>query len=239
MSTLRKVKDAVDFLKQSGIKKVTLGFSCGKDSLICLDILRRADVEVIPIYFYIVPGLEFINDNIKMYERHFGIKVVKLPHPILYDYVNHQDWQTLDRTKDLLEYDLDKETFESLREWYLSEDLGIDADSIPDVAGIKMADSLNRRLMIRKIGYHDKPKNKLYLAKDFTNNEVYDYLKLRGIPLTPDYKLFGRSWDGLNYHYSFGVRKSYPKDWAKIKEYFPLIELEILRYEQFKRIKNL
>ena len=51
-----------------GIRKVTIGFSTGKDSLVGIDLLRKAGIEYIPIYFYIVPGLRFIEKNIKKYD---------------------------------------------------------------------------------------------------------------------------------------------------------------------------
>ena len=44
-----------------------------------------------------------------------------------------------------------------------------------------------------------------------------------------DYKIFGRSFDGLVYRFMLPLKKYFPNDYAKIKEYFPLIDLEIER----------
>jgi tRNA(Ile)-lysidine synthase TilS/MesJ len=75
------LRDEINVAKKAyekGIRKVTIGFSTGKDSVVGLDMLLKAGIEPIPIYFYCVPGLKFIENNLKMYEEHFGIKIGQL-----------------------------------------------------------------------------------------------------------------------------------------------------------------
>ncbi|MDR0573845.1 MAG: hypothetical protein LBG96_07450 [Tannerella sp.] len=216
---------------EKGIRKVTIGFSTGKDSVVGLDMLLKAGIEPIPIYFYCVPGLKFIENNLKMYEDHFGLKIVKLPHPMLYDYINHMDWQPYDRALSIPIYG--KATFAEFTSAYLQCTQQKDVEY--DCNCMKMADSLNRRLLLSKKTDIDDEKKIIYLTKYLTNNDCFDYIKKNNIPLTDDYKIWGRSWDGLKYDYTKGVKKYYPDDYELIKEYFPLIEAEVLRYKLVKK----
>ena len=218
-----------------GIKKVTIGFSTGKDSLVGIDLLKKAGIEFIPIYFYIVPDLQFIENTIKRYEVLFDMKVVRLPHPVLYDYINHQDWQPLDRTMTIGQFNLGKITFRLLTNMYLQSKKikGFDYDC----NCMKMADSLNRRLLLRNKPDIDSKTKTIYLTKYFSTGQCFAYLKENNIPLSDDYRIFGRSFDGLSYHFLMGVKKYYPEDYERIKEYWPLIDAEIMRYEIVKKQK--
>jgi len=212
-----------------GIRKATIGFSTGKDSLVGLSLLLNAGIETIPIYFYIVPELEFVEKSLKRYEELFEINIVRLPHPVLYDYINHQDWQPVDKAKSMYQVNLGKITFRLLTNMYLiSKELkGFDYDC----NCMKMADSLNRKLVLKNRPDIDEATKTIYLTKYFSTGQIFAYLKNHKIPLSEDYKIFGRSWDGLSYHFSMGVKKFYPNDFEKIREYFPLIDAEIMRYK--------
>lgn len=222
--------------KEQGIEICTLGFSTGKDSVIGLDLLLRAGIEVIPIYCYIVPGLEFVENNIKLYENHFGVKVARMPHPILYDYIRHQDWQSIHKCYDISKtYAPQKISFKDVNEVYLSN---IGQKKMYDANCMKMADSLNRRLLLRAKPDIDHENKIIYVAKYLTNKEIFNHFAENNIPITDDYKIFGRSWDGLSYHFLTGVKKYYPKDYEKIQEYFPLIDAELYRYQIVNKHKT-
>jgi len=227
--------NVAEFAYSRGIREVTLGFSTGKDSVVGLDILLKAGIEVMPIYHYIVPGLKFVEENIGMYEDHFKIKIVRLPHPMLYDYINHLDWQPYDRARIMIKNGCGKETFRGLINAYL------DCMNIPkdrymyDCNCMKMSDSLNRRLLLQKKPDVDEKNKVIYITKYMTNKDCFDYMKANKIPLTKDYEIWGRSWDGLKYDYTMGVKKFYPEDYERIKEFFPLIEAEIIRYKLVKK----
>jgi hypothetical protein len=220
---------------EHGIRKATIGFSTGKDSVCGLDMLIKAGIEPLPVFFYQVPSLQFVEDNLKMYEDYFGLRIVRLPHPILYDHINHQDWQPYDKVLTIGQFDLGRITFAMMNEMYLK------ANNIKgfeyDCNCMKMADSLNRRLTLSKLPDIDHKKKIIYLTKYLSKQDVFDYIKENNIPLTKDYEIFGISWDGLAYHFLYGIKKYYPNDYEKIKEYFPLIEAEIFRYKLFQKYK--
>ena len=221
---------------EQGIRKVTIGFSTGKDSVAGLDMLIKAGIKPYPIFCYVVPNLQFIEDNLKMYEDHFQLKIARMPHPMLYAHIRHQDWQPFDKAVSISQFKMEKLTFKRINEMWLRNNNITDVEF--DCNCMKMADSLNRRLVLSKKPDIDKENKIIYLTKYFTKQGVFDYLKKNNIPLTKDYDIFGVSWDGLAYHYSCGVKKYYPNDWEKIKEYFPMIEAEIFRYKLVKKYSN-
>lgn len=214
-------------------QKVTLGFSTGKDSLACAVVLRDLDVEFIPFYFYHCPDLEFVEETLQMYENVFGVKVIRLPHPMLYDCLRHQDFQTWPRAVDLEEKGFIKVTFEDMIDVYL-DSIG-DMRHYYDINGMRASESFNRRMLMRNCGPVDYGRKKISLIHDWTNKDVYQFLEEKSIPLSKDYAIWRRSFDGLKYQFLFGVKKHYPKDWQTLLEYFPLLELEIFRYETNKK----
>lgn len=211
---------------------VTLGFSTGKDSLACALICQELGVKFVPFFFYHIPDLQFVERNIKMYEDKLGIKVIQLPHPMLYDYIRHQDFQSPKMIKFMGSHDFPHLSFEELIDYYMQNN----GNEPPyyDVVGMRAAESFNRRKVFEKMlepGI-DRKKMKLYPIHDWKTEDVKNYIHSKGLSLTPDYDIWRRSFDGLKYQYLFGVKKRYPEDWKTIKEYFPLIELELFRYEK-------
>jgi len=229
--------NVAELAKNQNIDNVTIGFSTGKDSVVGLSLLKKANINVIPIYFYIVPGLEFIEKNIALYEKLFDVKVIQLPHPILYDYMRHQDWQSWQKTVDMSQIKLKKTTFKYLTSRYL-ETKNLNSTFIYDCNCMKAADSFNRRILLTKKPYICEENKIIYLTKDFTDKDIFSYLKENNIPLTDDYKIFGRSWDGLSYHFLTGVKYYYPNDYEKIKQMFDLIDIELFRYKIYKTHKK-
>lgn len=223
------------FLDNKIIKKlkeqenVTIGFSLGKDSLACATILRNLNIKFTPFYFFHVPDLNFVNEQIKMYENHFGIKIIQMPHPMLYDRIRHQDYQCKLMADEMSSYDFPKMTFEDLIDIYM-DDENI-TEKYYDVVGMRAAESFNRRKFFEKNGAIDDRNKKIYPIYNWKNKDVFDFLKENKVPLTKDYEIWNRSWDGVKYQFLFGVKKHYPNDYEKIKEFYPLIDLELIRYE--------
>lgn len=92
----------------------TLGFSTGKDSLACALILKERGYQFTPYFFYHCPDLDFVNRNIEMYENVLKIEVIRLPHPMLYDYLRHQDFMSPSMIEYLSSVDIPHLSFEDL-----------------------------------------------------------------------------------------------------------------------------
>lgn len=220
-----------------GITHCSLGFSTGKDSLVGLDLLLKENINVIPIYFYICPDLEFIEDNITKYEKLFSIKIERLPHPCLYMHLDSATWQDYQSAANFSQIKYNHRNFYEFAQKML-ESKNLDILYKYDAVCMKMSDSLNRRLLLRKLPDICTNTKKIYLTKYFTDKDIFEYLKQNNIPLTRDYEIFGMSWDGLSYHFLTGVKQYYPNDFNTIKKMFPLIEAELIKYELYKKHKS-
>lgn len=224
-------KGVIKFLESQDL--VTLGFSTGKDSLACALLLKELGVKFIPFFFYHIPDLHFVNQNLKKYEDFFKMEIIQLPHPMLYDYLRHQDFMPPKMIEELADYEFPVLSFEDMISAWL-EDNNIDKDPY-DIVGMRADESFNRRMIFRKQGFYNHEKKKVYPISLWRKKDVMTYITASGTSVTEDYKIWNRSFDGLKYQFLFGVKQHYPDDFQTIKEYFPLIELELFRYEQNKK----
>lgn len=208
-------------------KIVTIGFSLGKDSLACALVLKELGVDFIPFYFFHVPDLDFVNHQIDYYSNFFKKEIIQMPHPMLYDTIRHQDYQPLQMAKYMDTFDFPKMEFMDMVNAYCDEN-GIKSNY--DVVGMRSAESFNRRKFFERKGAIDQKSGKIYPIWNWKKGDVVSKLKEHNLKLSDDYTIWNRSWDGIKYQFLAGVQKHYPKDYEKIKEFYPLIELETLRY---------
>ncbi len=61
-------------LKEEG-RPVVLSCSLGKDSLAAWIALEDDGIEVVPIYYWSIPGLPMVEHNVKTIEGVFGVKI--------------------------------------------------------------------------------------------------------------------------------------------------------------------
>jgi len=87
MSALSGVDTIREVAKRQ--KKTLLAFSTGKDAIAAWLAIREHFEEVVPYYLYLVPGLEFVDEQIAMYERFFETKITQLPHPSVHRLLNN------------------------------------------------------------------------------------------------------------------------------------------------------
>lgn len=61
-------------LKAEG-RPVVLSCSLGKDSLAAWVALEDEGIEVVPIYYWSIPGLPMVEQNVRTIEKVFGVKI--------------------------------------------------------------------------------------------------------------------------------------------------------------------
>ncbi len=207
-----------------------LSFSCGKDSIGCWIQLRRYFKNIYPVYMYLVPGLEFVEESLRYYEKKLGSEIYRLPHPSLYRLLRNgvfqtpDRWMVTDQVRGILpELDYDDLAIESKNHFKLPPETY-------NAVGIRSADSPMRRTVILKHGSVNHRKLVFWPVYDWNADRLFDEIKNSGIKLPKDYDMFGRSFDGIDRRFLEKIRVHCPKDYKRILEFFPMAELELKRW---------
>lgn len=208
---------------------VLLSFSGGKESVASWCVLRKYFKRVVPFYLYQVPGVEFVERGLRYYEEFFGARILRLPHPTLYRMLNNLVFQPPENCLGIEEAGLRRRTHGDMER--IARRLGgLSGDAFCAV-GVRCTDSLMRRTALLKWGSLNPTSHKFWPVFDFRNDDLCELFRAEGIRLMDDYRLFGRSFDGLQYEFLGPLKEAYPRDYARILEWFPLAELEVVRQE--------
>lgn len=208
-------------------KPVLLAFSCGKDSIAAWCALEDAGIEVIPAYLYYVPGLKFVDDELDYFERHFGKRIHRYPHPSLYRWINHAVFQPPERLRVIEAANLPTPDYDQM--WDLiRNDLHLPSDTWC-ADGVRAADSIQRRGAFVRYGYWHKRLKKVSPVGDWVKSEVMECINAHGLKLPVDYELFGRSFDGIDRRFTEVLKDKNPDDYAVLKSWFPLLEVDHVR----------
>lgn len=208
-----------------------LAFSCGKDSIASWLAIREHFDNIVPFYMYLIPGnLSFIEESLQYYEDFFDTKIVRMPHDSLYRMLNGMTFQPPERLRFMQRLDLQEPNREDTA-YAVAYDNDLDPDEVFTAIGVRQNDSIQRRLAIQKHGAINATQRHYYPVYDWSKQRLIDEIKKAGVKLPVDYNLFGRSFDGLDLRFIFQIKKNYPLDYQKILEWFPMVEVEIYRYE--------
>lgn len=230
-------KEMVEEVKRiSGSDTVMISFSGGKDAWGVWCAIKDL-VDFQPFYYYCgPPHLEFVDKYLAYAEKKMGKRIIRLPAPNTYAQLSADGLvgQPPHRVAPLQAIDLQTFTFEEL------QDAAIEVADLPETTftalGVRAADSTRRAQHFQKHGTISMKQKKFYPIWDWNMDKLLDELKRHGVKLSADYRLFGRSFDGLYYMYLRQIRDYYPNDYKKILEYFPLNDMEIYRHEKRKAL---
>ena len=214
-------------------KDCLLSFSCGKDS-ITVWLAIRDRVAIHPFYLFLVPDLEFVENSLAYYEKFFGQKIYRVPHPSLYRMLNSNVFQPPQHCAAIERAQLPNFSYDEV-EFAVSEDLGFQ-EKLWTANGVRQADSPIRRIHFAKDGPMSPRRRVFYPIWDWLKADLVSVFQQSGVKLPFDYEMFGRSFDGLTGNYLAPIKKYFPRDYQKILEWFPMAELELFRYEQRKNI---
>ena len=224
-----------DLLHQvkSEVADLILYFSCGKDSLAMWLWLREAapDLRIWPVYLYTVPGLRSDAENLAYYEAFFGQHIMRFPHPLLYQMLNDLVYQPPERVAQILALDLPNFDFTDLDR--VISDHYLNGRPYYAAMGMRMADNLDRRMMMYQNGVLGKKRRRYYYAIwDWTVGQVADIIRANYVKIPRAYQFAGRTIAAIDYYYIRPFRDAYPDDYEKILDWFPLLEAEFYRYER-------
>lgn len=221
--------DLCRYVAEKSDGQCLLSFSLGKDSIGSWIQLKRFFTKIELVYLYLVPDLEFVNQSIEYYETLFNQKIMRLPHPSLYRWLNNATFQAPENLRTIencrlpmFDYD---DSFKAA-----GEDLKLPKNVFTAV-GVRSADSLNRHTSLKMYGSLNRKRKVFYPVYDWKKARLLQEITDSKIKLPVDYKLFGRSFDGIDYRFLKPIKENFPRDYERILTFFPLAELEVKKYE--------
>ncbi|MCP4083215.1 MAG: phosphoadenosine phosphosulfate reductase [Planctomycetaceae bacterium] len=223
--------DTVKYVQEElGQSTVLLSFSCGKDS-VALWLAMREHFEIIPFYLYRIPGISFVEDSLRYYENFFGQEIIRLPHPDFYSMIINFVWQPPQRVAWIHAMGIKQLYYDDIN-WVLGKKFGLETPMC--CTGIRAVDNVRRRVYIKRSGPINMKRNYFYPIWDINMAGILQMFVDAKIKLAIDYRLFGRSFDGMDYRFVNAVKENYPEDWELLKQWFPFIEMEIMRYSAYE-----
>ena len=212
-------------------RPVLLACSLGKDSLAAWCALEKDRIEVVPVYFWTIPNLPLVAENIATIEKVFDVKIHQAPHPRFFRMLANYVLQPPQRPTSIEYCGLQALDYEDM--WpSIKQDLGLPADTwVCD--GVRACDSIQRRASLTKHGILKQTTHKACVIADWQKCEVMEALEERGIGLPPDYEMFGRSFDGLDERFMRPLKENRPQDFEIIKKWFPFVDADIYRWQHY------
>lgn len=222
--------DAV--LGAQGHNRLLLSFSCGKDSLAMWLWLREQSrqIEIIPYFLYWLPGLSFVDQALDYYEELFGQHITRLPHPLFYDMLATCAYQTPQRIHAIESLKLWRFDFADI-DYILADEHNLGNDWYCAI-GFRSKDGIDRRNLLQQMGVAGVKKRHFYYPIwDWDIEQVASIINRHGVKLPDDYRYWGRTLAAFDYQYLAPLKKHFPQDFEKAREWFPLIDAEFFRYE--------
>lgn len=216
---------------------LTVSVSMGRDSLVVWKLMQElGGKKLLPVHWYDDPELPSLVEQKKMYEDLFGQEIYMLPNITFYDDMTDQVDQPYATALWLSQFDWGRKTYAELLFSWLTQDMGYtdeEAQNIPTVTGVRASESMQRRQVFAKYGPVRWVDDMLQIHPiwDWKKHDVREFMSERKIPLTDDYKIWGRSLDGLNYQWLIGLEKHRPADYASCVKMWPMIPAELHRYK--------
>ena len=200
--------------------EINVGFSCGKDSLVTLDLCRRTFKKVNAFFMWMVPGLGFQDRYLDYIAATFGVNIIKLPHWQLGIMLRANAFRPgsacVQSAPILTLKDIEVEVTQRTGcKWF--------------AYGLTRFDSLERNAMLRKCGGLDPKAHRLFPIMHFTRWAIFAYLRQHRIKLPIDYFMFGRSFGRLWPQELQAIKARFPSDYETIQNHFPQIEAQLTR----------
>lgn len=229
-----------EVIKLQGEKTCFLSFS-GNSSSIAM-FLRCFELGIfdkfILFYYYMIPNLSWVEEYFDYFKNKFkDVTLVQVPAPDLFDIMLLFKFQTP------LHFNIGMEMqiaghdffpyydFPSLQS-ELKIALGLSENILTGV-GLKKVDSGLRKVYLEHYGFINKSVQEWYPVCDFTEDDVKTIISRHNVKYPHDLEFFKLYPEGFNFDFLQKVKEKRPDDYKKIKEFFPLIDLVIYRYNRY------
>lgn len=213
------------------VNDLILYFSCGKDSIAMWLWLRGKGFNILPVYLYTVPGLRSDQENLTYYENYFGQHIMRFPHPLMYEMLNGMYFQPPENAAKITAWRLPKFNFADIDK--VIDEGYLNGRPFYAAMGMRMADNLDRRMMMYQNGaLGQKARRYYYAIWDWNVARVGEIVSKNNCKIPKAYKFIGRTVAAIDYLYMRPFREIYPDDYQKILDWFPMLEAEFFRYER-------
>lgn len=232
MNRPETIEEIVGYVKErTPDNKVLLSFSGGKDAWGTW-ISIRDHFDITPFFYYLVPGLEFVEDYMAYAEKKLGCRIVRIPNPRFYEMLKGLVDQTPERCAILEAMRIGTYTWDDVQR-AVEDEAGL-PKMCWTALGVRAADSQRRALHFRQHGAVTDARAVFYPIWDWKKDQLVDAIKRDGIRLPVDYHWFGRSFDGTYLLFILNLKKHSPRDYQRVLEWFPMVETEVWKYERQK-----
>lgn len=210
--------------------RVILFYSCGKDSIVTLDLIAPHFKKVICVYMYFVKDLEHINHFLTYATtKYSNVTVLQVPH-----------WN-MSRVLKMGLYCQPNPKIKLLMLRDVVERVQINTGVDWCFYGMKQADSMNRRLMLR--GYtqqaiNEKSKN-AYPLSMWKKSDVLSYIRLHKLPTPIQYSTDAGNGLWFDLKVYLYLREHYPQDLQKILKAFPMSEKILFQYDNKSKTQDI
>ena len=205
---------------------VLLSLSLGKDSIAAWLALREIFPRIVPFYLELVPGLGFVERELERFETLMGTPILRYPHPSLYRMIRNMVYQPPERCAWIEQFGIPRLDYPEI-ERDVRKKAG--APNAFVALGTRAVDSPIRRYNLMQNGPINVKRNSFWAVYDWKIDDVIDAIRKAGVKLPVDYKMFGRSFDGVDFRFLQPIREMFPDDYRKILRWFPLADLDIVR----------
>ena len=205
-------------------------FSMGKDSIAAYIQMRKYFDRVIPVFYYLVPGLQFQQKSLEYYQNEVfkDERIIQVPSPAIYRQLAYYMYQHPGAVDAIHDADIYIPHYDELF-MIVKAGLCLPGETYTGV-GVRMTDSLNRRFSIKRYGAENSKRSQFYPVFDWNNETLISEIRQSGIKLPVDYRIWGRSFDGFHYKFLKPLKDNFPDDYERVKALYPFIDLELLRY---------
>ncbi len=226
--------DLIERVREATGDTTLLAFSRGKDSIGAW-LAIRDHFEVRPFFKVMVPGLEFVEESLAYYEKWFGTRIERVMHTALPRWLTSGVFQTPGHALDVAGIHWPRKYGEPEARAAVLALTGVPEHTMT-ATGVRAADSTQRRTAITQHGVMNlKPKHRVYHPIwDWNKARLVTEIRRSGVALPIDYRIWGRTFDGLTVQYVAPLKRHLPDDYRRVVEMFPLIDIETWRYERAK-----
>ena len=224
MTLMERTYRTIDAVREHSDSAIVF-CSLGKDSLVTLDMIYPKFERIVCVFMYFVPHLEHIDRWVNWVQtRYPKVEFLQVPHWNL-SYILRAGLYCVPNPKVKL-----------IKLADVIKAIRIKTGIQYAFLGMKKADGMNRRLMLKGYEAEDYIHNgAAYPLADWTQKDVLAYMKQTNLPEPIRYSLKASSGTGFNIDCFLWLRENFPQDLQKIYRTFPMSERILFEYEQNKQ----